>query len=85
MPARAIQGDHQLRAKPLVERMESDERLELADRLGLPADGEHRFEPRLQRLESESFEPRNLRLYERLRCEIGERRSSPECERACEH
>ena len=84
LPARAVEGDHELRAEPLVERVEAGERLQLSDGLGLASDGEHRFEARLERLEPQSLEPRDLRLCERLGCEVGERRPAPERERTSE-
>ena len=56
LPARAIEGDHELSAEPLVERMEAHERLELADarRPGALA----RASPRIgfERLQAKSFE-----------------------------
>ena len=84
MAARAVESDHQMRAESLVERVEPDERLQLADGLGLAADGEHRLEPRLERLEPQALEPGDLGLCEGLGCQVGERGPAPEREGPCE-
>ena len=51
MATRAVERHHELSSKPLVERVKSDERLDLPDRLGLASDREHGLEARLERLE----------------------------------
>ncbi len=67
MATRAVEGDHELRAKPLVERVERDERLQLAYGLGLAPHREHCLEARFERFEPQPVEPCDLRLRERLR------------------
>ena len=62
--------------------MQPDERLQLADRLRLAADGHHRLEARLQRLEPKALEACDLGLGEERRREVGERRPAPDRERA---
>ena len=81
MPTRAVEGEHELSAEPLVERMKAHERLELADSVGLAPQGEHRLEASFERLQAEAFEARDLRLREGLVRKVGQRRATPERER----
>ena len=57
LPARAVEGAHELRAKPLAERMLADERLELPDELGVTAELEVGLDSALERGETELLEP----------------------------
>jgi hypothetical protein len=81
LAARAVEREHQLAAKPLPQRMLPDERLELADELGVPAERELRLGVLLDEREPELLEPRDLRLRERLVRELGERLAAPGRER----
>ena len=47
LPAGAVEGEHELGAQPLAQRMRADERLELADDLRVRADRELRLGPLL--------------------------------------
>src|SRR6476659_100628 len=49
LPARAIEGKHELPAKSLAERMASNQPLELADDVAVPAECEIRLDPLLER------------------------------------
>ncbi len=84
LPTRAVEGEHELSAEAFVKRMEPYERLELADCVGLASQGDHGLEASLERLQAKTFESCDLRLCERLAREVGERRPTPELERACE-
>ncbi len=81
LPPRAVEGEHELCAEPLVERMEAHERLELADGVGLASQREHRFEAGFERLQAEAFEAGDLGLREGLVREVRERWATPERER----
>ena len=80
LPARAVEGAHELRAKPLAERVLADERLELPDEIGVTAELEVGFDSALEGGETELLEPEDLSLGERLACEIGQCRPAPEAE-----
>ena len=84
MAARAVESDHVERAKSLVQRVETDQRLELTGGLRLASDREHRFESRLECFEPHALEPGDLGLCERLGRQIGECRPTPQCDGACE-
>ena len=81
LPARAVEREHELRARALAERLGLDERLELGHELGVSAEREVRLDALLDRNRAELLEPRDLGLRERLVDEVGERRPSPESER----
>ena len=81
MTTGAVERHHEQCAKALVERVEIDERLQLADRFGLAPHREHGLEASLERLESQALQPSDLRMCERLRGEVGERGAAPESER----
>ena len=49
LPSRPVEGEHQLRAPPLSERVFSDERLELGHELCVPAELELGVDPLLER------------------------------------
>ncbi len=63
--------------------MQCHQRLELSHRLGLAADGQHRLEAGLQRLQPKTLEACGRGLGE-VRRQVGESRSTPEGERAGE-
>ena len=61
LAARAVQREHQLAAQPLAQRVLGDERLELADELGVPPQREVGVDPGLQRGEAQLVQPRDRR------------------------
>ena len=78
---RAVEREHELRARSLAQRLRCDERLELGDELGVAPEREVRLDPLLERDEPELLEPGDLGLGERLVEEVRERRPAPERER----
>ena len=84
LPSRAVEREHELRARALAQRLGSDERLELRDELGVAAERKIGLDPLLERDRAELLEPRDLGLGERLVEEVGERRAAPERERLAE-
>ena len=66
LPPGPVEREHQLRARALAKRVRSDERLELADELGVAAEGEVGVDPLLERREPQLLEARDLVLRERL-------------------
>ena len=83
--SRAVEGEHQLGAEALPERVLADQQLELGDELGTRAEREIRLDPLLQGLDPELLEPRDLGLRPGLVGELGQRRPSPERERLPQH
>ncbi len=81
LPARAVEREHELRARALAQRLGLDERLELGDELGVAAQREVGVDALLDDDGSQLLESRDLRLRERLVDEVGQRRSAPERER----
>ena len=69
-----------MRAETLAEGVLAHERLELSDKLGVSSELEFSSNPPLDAGETNLFEPKNLRLRERLVSELGERWTSPEIE-----
>ena len=84
LAARPVEGEHQLAAETLAQRMVPDERLELRQHGGVAAERELRLEALLERGEPQLLEPRDRRLRERLVGEVGERCAAPEPERTTE-
>jgi hypothetical protein len=78
----AVQGEHPLGVKALVERMLGKQRLEVADHLALAAGGEFGVDRQLERAQVKLLEPADLRSGKRLGGDVGERRPAPELERA---
>ena len=66
-------------------RVLGDQRLELADQLGVAAEREVGLDPLLERRQPQVLEPAALGLGERLVRELGERRPAPERERLAQH
>ena len=81
LPAGAVEREHQLAAQALPQRMLGDERLELADQLGVAAAGQIGVDPLLERRQPQLLETGDLGLRERLVGEVGERRPAPKRER----
>ena len=78
LPARAVQGEHQLATQPLPQRMLRDQPLELAHELGCPTAFEVGVDPPLLDDEAELLEPARLLSRERLVREVGQGRPAPE-------
>src|SRR5207244_2519456 len=81
LAAGAVEGEHQLSARPLPERILGDERLQLRHELRVQAERELRLEPLLERRHAQLLEPGNLILGEAFVAEVGERRPAEEAER----
>ena len=84
LPPRAIQREHELRARPLAKRVRDDERLQLGDELRVPPECEVGLDSRLERGQAKLLEARDLVLRERLVGEVRQRDSSPERQRLAE-
>ena len=85
LPSRAVEGDHQLGAEALPERVLADQQLQFADELGTRAKREIRLDPLLEGFEPKLLEPSDLGLRPGLVGELGQRLSSPERERLPQH
>jgi hypothetical protein len=85
LPSAAIQGEHQLTAGTLAERVLADERLELGNHLIVLTQREPRFDDFLTRVDPKLLEPSDSGLRERLVGEFGQRLASPERFRLPEH
>ena len=57
---RAVEGEHQLRVQALALRVLADQRLELADQLGVAAQRQLGLDPLLERGEAQLVEPGDL-------------------------
>ena len=68
-------------AEPLAQRVPGDERLQLADELGVAAEREVGLDPLFERRELQLVQARDLRLCERLVGEVGQGGTPPEGER----
>ena len=77
----SVEGEHQLGAQALAVGMRGNEGLELGDERVLAPEREVRFDPGLERGQSEFLQPRDLALGEGLEGEVGKRGSAPEGER----
>ena len=84
LPVAAVQGEHQLCPKALAVGVLGDQRLELADHVGVPAERELGLDQLLERHHAQIFEPGDLGLRESLVREVGQRRAPPERERPLE-
>ena len=81
LAAGAVEGEHELAAEPLTERVLPHERLELAGDLGVPPEGEVGVDALAEAAEAEVVEPGDLGLGEALVADVGERRAAPQAER----
>src|SRR5581483_6748133 len=84
LPARAVEGEHQLASQPLAQRLRADERLELGNELGVAAERELRLGALLHERQPQLAQARDLRLRERLVRELRERLAAPDRERLAE-
>jgi hypothetical protein len=78
LPAGLVEGEHELSAWALAQRMRGDEPFELADEVGVAAQGEVGLDSLLERAEAELLQPRCLGLSERLIGELVQRWAAPE-------
>ena len=85
LPARAVEREHQLLARPLSERMLGDEGLELTDELAVPPGGEVCVDPLLEAAQVELVQSGDLALGEVRIGELGQGRPAPELERLARH
>ena len=84
LPARAVQGRHQLSPETLAERVLGDEGFELSDQLVVAPEREVGVDPQLDCCKPDLAEPSDGRLGEALVGEVRERRASPERQRVAE-
>jgi hypothetical protein len=80
----AIEGEHQLRAQALAQRVAPDQRFQLADELGLAAERQIGLDSFLERHQAKLLEPRDLFLGKCLVGEVGQRRAAPKAKRLTE-
>ena len=76
-----VEGEHQLAAQALTERVLQDQPLELPHEVQVPTEGEVHIDPALERSEAELLQPGDGRLGEGLIREVCERRAAPERQR----
>src|SRR5439155_5442065 len=81
LPAGAIEGDHQLPAQSLPQRMSRHERLQLGGEIVVSAERQVGLESILRRGDVQLLEPRDLLVRKSLVREVRERRPTPEAER----
>ena len=74
---RAVEGEHELAAKPLAERVCTDQRLELADQRPVAARSEIGVDALLDSRHASLFEARDLGLCERIEGEVRKCRATP--------
>ena len=75
-----VQREHPLVPEPLAERMGRGERLQLRDELPVPAAGQQRLGPRLQRGQALLLQTAGLRAGGGHRVEVGQRRPAPQAQ-----
>ena len=78
LAAAAVQGEHELAAEPLAQRMLADQALQLADELAAGAKSQVGLDPFLQADQAQLVEPGDLGLGEGLVAEVGQGRSPPQ-------
>ena len=81
LAAAAVEGEHELAAEPLAQRLLGDQALELADQLGPGAQGQVGLDPLLHTDQAQLLQPGDLGLGERLVAEVGQRRPPPQGQR----
>ncbi len=80
LPAAAVEGQHELDAQTLPQRMLRDQRLELRDEVAVAAEREVGIDSLLERQEAKLVQPADRRLGEPLIRKLRERRAAPESE-----
>ena len=78
LPTAAVQGEHQLPAESLPQRMFGDELSEFGAQGGVPPERQLRLDPVLDHLQAERFEPLRLEPGERLGLQVSERTAAPQ-------
>jgi len=78
---RSIQGEHELPAEPLAQRVIPDQRFELGNDFGMAAERQVGVDAELEGRQTNLLESRDRRLRERLVGQIRQRRTAPERER----
>ena len=81
LPARPVQGEHQLGTEVLAERVQADERLELADQLRVASVREIELDPLLDARQAKLLQTGDLGLGEALVGEVRQRFPPPLLER----
>jgi hypothetical protein len=81
LPARAVEGQHQLAANPLPQRVRRAERRELGNQTIMAAEGEVGVDPPLQRGQVQLLQPSAFGLAQPHGREVGQRRSPPQRQR----
>lgn len=81
LASRAVEGEHQLAAQAFSERMLVHEHFQLANEVGVPADGEIGVDPVLKTGQAELLQTGDLSLGEALVGKLAEGRAPPEGER----
>src|SRR5581483_8030889 len=81
LAARPVEGEHELTAKALAERVVGDQTLELRHELAVASAAEAGLDAVLERREPRVIEATSLGGRERLAAELSERRTAPERER----
>jgi hypothetical protein len=84
LPARAVQGEHELAAQVLAVRVARHQRLQLPGERGMTAEREIGVDALLQRGHAQLVEPGDLGPRERVVREVDEHRAAPERERLAE-
>ncbi len=81
LPTAAVEGEHELAAQSLAQRMLGKERLQLGDEGRVASERKLGFDPLLDRAHPELPESQPFRVGERRRVEVRQRRPAPERER----
>jgi len=81
LAAAAVQGEHELAAEPLAQRLLADQALQLTDQLAAGAEGQVGLDPLLQADQAQLVQPRDLGLGEGLVAKVGQRWSPPQRQR----
>ena len=78
LAARTVQGEHPLQPEPFAERVGRGERLELGDKVPVPAAVKQRFGSRFERGQALLLKSARLRPGERRGVQVGQRRPAPQ-------
>ena len=81
LPSRPVQGQHQVAAQPLPQRIGGHERPQLSHEPGMPAEGQLRFRLHLDGADPLLLKPGDFLTGEALNRELRERRAAPQAER----
>jgi hypothetical protein len=82
LSTRAVEREHEVPAESFPQRVAGDQRFEPRRHVGMPAKRELRLDVVLHRREAFLFEPKNVRLSERLEDKLRQRGATPEVERS---